>query len=77
MVKLIERPSLFPVGETRENAKDQFQEPETAVEKELAAIWKTVLHTENISRNDNYFELGGDSLLATQLNAEINQKVQH
>mgnify|MGYP000612153058 FL=1 len=63
-----------PVGETRENAKDQFQEPETAVEKELAAIWKTVLHTENISRNDNYFELGGDSLLATQLNAEINKK---
>lgn len=71
----VDRKALpVPVGETRENAKDQFQEPETAVEKELAAIWKTVLHTENISRNDNYFELGGDSLLATQLNAEINKK---
>lgn len=43
----VDRKALpVPVGETRENAKDQFQEPETAVEKELAAIWKTVLHTE-------------------------------
>lgn len=71
----IDRKSLpVPAGETRENAKEQFQEPETAVEKELAVIWKKVLHAENISRNDNYFELGGDSLLATQLNAEINKK---
>lgn len=71
----VDRKALpVPAGETRENAKDQFQEPETAVEKELAEIWETVLHTENISRNDNYFELGGDSLLATQLNAEINKK---
>lgn len=71
----VDRKALpVPAGETRENAKDQFQEPETAVEKELAEIWKTVLHTDNISRNDNYFELGGDSLLATQLNAEINKK---
>lgn len=71
----VDRKSLpIPVGETRENAKDQFQEPKTATEKALAEIWQIVLHSEEISRNDNYFELGGDSLLATQLNTEINKK---
>ena len=71
----IDRKALpIPKGETRENSKEQFLEPETPAEKELAAIWKKVLHVENISKNDNYFELGGDSLLATQLNTEINKK---
>lgn len=71
----IDRKALpIPIGETRENAKEHFQKPETVVEKELSFIWKRVLRVESISRNDNYFELGGDSLLATQLNSEINKK---
>lgn len=37
----------------------------------------TIAHVKAILKSevyDNYFELGGDSLLATQLNAEINKK---
>lgn len=71
----VDRKALpMPVGGAREHSKEQFQELETPVENELAVIWKNVLHAEHIGKNDNYFELGGDSLLATQLNAEINKK---
>lgn len=36
------------------------------VEREIAELWKEMLSVEDIGRNDNFFEIGGDSLLATQ-----------
>lgn len=47
--------------------------PKTPVEVSLAGIWTQILKVEKISRADDYFELGGDSLLATQLNARVRQ----
>lgn len=36
-------------------------------EKRMADIWKTLLHIENISAKDNFYEVGGDSLLIAQV----------
>jgi acyl carrier protein len=41
--------------------------PRTPVESELAAIWAEVLGVERVGIHDNIFELGGGSLLATQV----------
>ena len=51
------------------------QEAVTATEKILTEIWKEIFRLDKISVSDNYFELGGDSLLATRLINKIRGKL--
>ncbi|GGX53256.1 non-ribosomal peptide synthetase [Streptomyces noursei] len=41
--------------------------PQTSTEKLLARLWCDVLGVESVRRQDSFFDLGGDSLLATRL----------
>lgn len=41
-------------------------------EEQLARMWQQVLEVEQVGVEDNYFELGGDSITATQLISRIN-----
>ncbi|MFD0489133.1 phosphopantetheine-binding protein [Saccharopolyspora spinosporotrichia] len=50
----------------------RYAEPETDLERRLAAIWGEVLGRERVGRDDAFFELGGNSLRAAQLVARIN-----
>ncbi|MCE7001951.1 condensation domain-containing protein [Kibdelosporangium philippinense] len=43
----------------------------TPAEIALAAIWCDVLETESVSRDDDFFDLGGDSLMQVQLENAI------
>ena len=42
---------------------------ESAIEKQLIKIWEEVLGFEPIGRTDNFFEIGGDSILSIQIMA--------
>jgi hypothetical protein len=44
-----------------------FLPPETPIEEAIARVWKELLQCERIGRLDNFFSLGGDSLLATRV----------
>ncbi|MGH9760645.1 MAG: condensation domain-containing protein, partial [Blastocatellia bacterium] len=44
-----------------------FEEPRTSSEKMLAKIWEEALGVERVGINDNYFELGGDSIISIQI----------
>jgi tyrocidine synthetase III len=47
--------------------------PRNRIEEQLAAIWKRLLRLENISVDDDFFEVGGHSLKATLLMATVNK----
>lgn len=47
------------------------ERPRSAREAEIAAIFASVLKVETVGRDDNFFGLGGDSLMAARLAAEI------
>ncbi len=47
--------------------------PQTDTEKELAALWQTLLGRDGIGLEDNFFDLGGHSLLAVRLFADIER----
>ena len=51
--------------------------PRDAVEKTLVDIWLEVLGLEQIGIHDNFFALGGDSILSIQIIARGNQKGLH
>jgi amino acid adenylation domain-containing protein len=44
---------------------------ETALERKLAAIWAKVLGLDRVSANQNFFDIGGDSLLALQVASRL------
>ncbi|MFA1029137.1 bactin non-ribosomal peptide synthetase [Pseudomonas syringae pv. helianthi] len=50
---------------------DQYQAPETAREQVVAQLWQDLLQTGALHRHSHFFQLGGDSLLATRLIGEL------
>ena len=56
-----------------DGGEKQFAPPRTPVETELCRIWSGVLGIQQVSINDNFFDLGGDSILAIQIIARANQ----
>ena len=51
----------------------EYAAPQTQAEKVLAEIWAAVLGTERVGIHDNFFEVGGDSILSIQIVARANQ----
>src|ERR1700734_2391182 len=47
--------------------------PPSDVEKQLTAIWQELLGIDRIERDQNYFDLGGDSSLAVHLFVQIEK----
>jgi len=45
--------------------------PRTELERRLATIWARILNVKSVGVTDNFFEIGGDSLLALRVAAEI------
>jgi len=50
--------------------------PPTTLETALAGIWRRVLGRKHIGLNENFFEVGGTSLRAVQVIAEIKKELQ-
>ncbi len=51
----------------------EFRPPATDGERALAAIWRDVLVVERVGRDDDFFTLGGTSLVATVLSSRIHR----
>lgn len=55
----------LPQPDIRQLTRDtEFSAPRTPLEMQLAALWNDLLHLEQISLEDNFFTIGGDSLLS-------------
>ncbi|MCK1795233.1 amino acid adenylation domain-containing protein [Streptomyces sp. XM4193] len=63
----VDRAALTAVAPTATTGAGAHVPPEGPVEQALAGVWSQVLGAEHISRTDNFFDLGGDSILALRL----------
>jgi pyochelin synthetase len=59
----------------RHERDDRFAEPRTPTERTMARLWETVLGVPRVGLHDELFELGGDSMLALRLLAEIEKEL--
>ncbi|EJM97622.1 non-ribosomal peptide synthetase [Herbaspirillum sp. YR522] len=66
----IDRKALPAVERGSEAA---YAEPVGEIEQRLAAIWQEVLGIERVGRQDNFFALGGDSILSLQIIARLRR----
>ena len=62
-----------PEDGERAVAGTTFAAPATVVEEELSRIWASVLRLEKIGVHDNFFEVGGDSILSIQIVSRAQQ----
>jgi hypothetical protein len=54
-------------------AGHNYAAPATDMEKRLTAIWKEVLTLEKVGVDDNFFDIGGNSLNILQVNQRLNK----
>lgn len=69
----IDRKALPVPDWSQAQSNNQYIAPQNDVEKKLVAIWQKVFAIQKIGTQDDFFELGGDSLLASVLFLEIEQ----
>ncbi len=70
----VDRMALPSPDYTRPELATPFVIPRTPVEIELAAIWAKVLEIERVGIHDDFFALGGHSLMIFRLFAEIESE---
>jgi acyl carrier protein len=68
----VDRKAL-PAPEGR-GVEEGYVPPGTPTEELLAGIWGEVLHLERVGRQDNFFALGGHSLVATQVVSRVRER---
>ncbi|MBD2453057.1 amino acid adenylation domain-containing protein [Nostoc sp. FACHB-87] len=67
---------VLPLPESYATQNNLYVAPETELQQTIADTWQTVLGIEKVSINDNFFDLGGHSLLISQVNAQLREKLQ-
>ena len=64
----------LPAPEARALRPDAaFAEPQTEIEQVVARIWREVLRRDRVGLDDNFFDLGGHSLLLIQVSARLTE----
>ncbi|MCP4347294.1 MAG: SDR family NAD(P)-dependent oxidoreductase [Desulfobacterales bacterium] len=61
---------------TRPNLDNEYVAPRDEIEQTLAEFWQELLGIDKIGVYDNFFQLGGDSLLAIQLSTRLRDGFQ-
>ncbi|RXF01352.1 non-ribosomal peptide synthetase/type I polyketide synthase [Pseudoalteromonas sp. PS5] len=54
----------------------EYEAPKFEIEAQLIALWQSLLNKRNIGIKDNFFKLGGNSLLAMRLREKIVQELE-
>ncbi|HXT39726.1 MAG TPA: amino acid adenylation domain-containing protein [Candidatus Angelobacter sp.] len=72
----VDRAALPLPNLTRQDSGKNYTAPRTTTEETLVAIWKSVLGLDKVGVDDSFFDLGGHSLLVTQVLTRVREAFQ-
>ena len=72
--KIDRRALPFPTRETRV-PEQSYTVPGTAIERTISEVWSEVLGLERVGIHDNFFDLGGNSLLMMQVRNRLRDRL--
>jgi len=67
----VDRKALPPPDDARVAAGAEYVEPAGELERRIAGIWRDALSLERVGVDDNFFDLGGHSLLVAQIHGRL------
>ncbi|HHO58977.1 MAG TPA: methyltransferase domain-containing protein, partial [Thiotrichales bacterium] len=71
----VDRKALPVPGDVRASLGTEYTAPRSATEQALTEIWAEVLKLERVGIHDNFFDLGGHSLMATQVVSRVQERL--
>ncbi|WP_338264420.1 non-ribosomal peptide synthase/polyketide synthase [Corallococcus caeni] len=71
----LDRKALPAPDVNRPELSEDYRVPEVGLEQTLATLWATVLGVERVGASDNFFDLGGNSLLLQSVHAKLEALV--
>ena len=71
---VVRRVAKLPIGRVAQARTNAVQLPQNEIERRVAAILKEAFGGQPIGVNDNLFDLGGDSLLLTQIHGRLQSE---
>jgi len=68
----VDRKNL-PVPDFSKLSAAAYVEPQSDIEKQLAEVWQRLLNVPRAGINDNFFDLGGHSIVAARVSTEVRK----
>lgn len=56
-------------------SSQEYIAADSELEQQIVSLWQTLLEIDKLGLNDNFFDVGGHSLLAVQLTSQLNQNL--
>lgn len=69
----VDRRALRPPAALSDS--NNYRAPRTALQHAVVAIWQETLNIERVGVNENFFDLGGNSLLAVRVRARLQEQL--
>ncbi|MFT5442172.1 MAG: natural product biosynthesis luciferase-like monooxygenase protein [Myxococcota bacterium] len=73
----IDRKAMPAPDQIRARVQAEYKAPGNELEQQITNVWKDVLYLENVGTNDNFFDLGGHSLLVVQAHRKLREACEH
>jgi amino acid adenylation domain-containing protein len=71
----VDRNALPAPSGARPDLEREYVAPRNELEQQVAAIWQELLRVEQVGIHDNFFDLGGHSLLTTQVILRVRDRL--
>ncbi len=65
----------LPKPETTRIAYADYSAPKSSLEQQIAAVWQSLLKVERVGAGDNFFDLGGHSLLIAEMQERLRTEL--
>lgn len=69
----VDRRALPAPEQRRPESDASYDAPRNEIEKRIASIWQEVLNVKQVGRSENFFDLGGHSLLVVRVHSAIRK----
>ena len=70
----VDERKLMKLKDIRDEDEDSREEfIENPVEKQIIAVWKEALDVDNIKVTDNFFDIGGNSMIITHISSQLSE----
>ena len=66
--------AALPAPAEAMDIREAYVAPRTEIEARLCGVWASLLGLEKVGVNDNFFEIGGDSILSIQMLARASRE---